>query len=82
MGGSAFLAHEFNQSDKLKKLAECIAEATKSGVPLQQAQKNCHQLYGDSDGALVSVGGFDLTTLTIIGVIGLGAIVLLSKVID
>ena len=70
MGGSAYIAKELNESDRLKKLTQCIENATKSGVPLTKAQQNCNNLYGGKKPApLLSVGGLDMTSIAMLDII-------------
>ena len=80
-GGSWLIGRELNESDRLKKLAECIENATKTGISLEKAQKTCNQLYGKGNGALINVGGMGISTKTliIIGAVFVGGIILYKK---
>lgn len=80
-GGSYLIGRELNESNRLKKLAECIENATKMGMSLTKAQKNCNQLYGKGNSSLIKVGGLGIstTTLIIIGAVFIGGLILYKK---
>lgn len=80
LGGSWLLGRELNESKRLELLNKCIAEATKSGVTLQAAQKACNQLYGDKPTFSFDVGPGGLnTTLLLMGGIGIVGLIVASK---
>lgn len=81
MGGSAYIIHEVNESERLAKLNKCIAEATKQGVPITQAQNDCYKLYGQATTKPlidVGVGGIN-TTLLLAGGLGILGLVIAGK---
>lgn len=81
MGGTAYITHELNESERLNKIAECIEENTKKGTSLQSAQEACNKLYGKTGGGpLVSVGGFDISPFLLLGGLGVLGFVLLKKI--
>lgn len=81
MGGSAYIAHELNESDRMAKLNKCIADATKQGVPITQAQNDCYKLYGQAKPKPlidVGVGGIN-TTLLLAGGLGILGLIIAGK---
>ena len=81
MGGSAYIAHELNESERLSQLNKCIAEATKQGVPIVQAQNNCYKLWGKIAAKPlidVGVGGIN-TTLLLAGGLGILGLIIAGK---
>lgn len=81
MGGSAYIAHELNESDRMAKLNKCVADATKQGVPISQAQNDCYKLYGKATAKPlidVGVGGIN-TTLLLAGGLGILGLVIAGK---
>ena len=81
MGGGAYIAYELNESDRMAKLTKCIADATKQGMPLSQAQDKCNQLYGKQPSKPiidVGIGGIN-TTLLLAGGLGILGLVIAGK---
>ena len=80
-GGTWLITRELNKSKRLKKLSECIENATKTGLSLEKAQKNCDQLYGKGNGSLINIGGLGVPTKTllIIGAVFIGGLILYKK---
>jgi len=81
MGGGAYIAYELNESDRMAKLSKCIADATKQGMPLSQAQDKCNQLYGKQPSKPiidVGVGGLN-TSLLLMGGLGVLGLVIATK---
>ena len=81
MGGGAYIAHELNESERIAQLNKCIAESTKQGVPITQAQNNCYKLYGQPTGRpLIDVGVSGInTTLLLAGGLGILGLIIAGK---
>lgn len=81
MGGSAYIAHELNKSERMAKLNKCIADMTKEGVPITKAQNDCYKLYGEPAARPiidVGVGGIN-TTLLLVGGLGILGLIIAGK---
>jgi hypothetical protein len=76
-GTTSYLAYHVRKSQQLKMLAQCIEENTRRGMSLEKAQKTCNALYGDEP--IVSVGGVNVTTIAVIGFLGLAGLMILGK---
>ncbi|MHC4397457.1 MAG: hypothetical protein ACYS1A_17590 [Planctomycetota bacterium] len=65
------ITHELNESDRLKKLAQCVEEETKRGMGREKALKLCDEIYGTGGGGGGGFGNLDLTKVAIYSILGL-----------
>lgn len=80
LGGGAWLTKEWTESERLKKLSECIKQKAQNGIKPEEAESQCKKLFSSSPPALISLGEGNLTNALILGGLAIGGVLLLGKI--
>ena len=72
------ISREINESERLKKLSECIENETKRGMSREEAYELCDKIYGENGGGSGGFGNLDLTKIVIYSILGLGGFYLIK----